>query len=233
MPALRGSLTYVRYFVDGELPADLSTFLKPIRLRAMKPLEPQEDVAERSGWCRVGEPFATDLGHGDVFFNEYVNLGFRTNRWAIPGPLLRAKLREAEAAYLERKGRERLSKRERTELKESRQQATATRDRAVDAGGGPVVGDRRRAGALLQRLAADRGGHAGALPQDLRPAAGARGPVHAGRAARPHQGAGQGVGGARTPDPRHRADHANRKRGRVTMQLVDRIRSAASWGASS
>ncbi len=118
MPALRGSLTYVRYFVDGELPADLSTFLKPIRLRAMKPLEPQEDVAERSGWCRLGEPFATDLDHGDVFFNEYVNLGFRTDRWAIPGPLLRAKLREAEAAYLARKGRERLSRREKTELKD-------------------------------------------------------------------------------------------------------------------
>ena len=118
MPALRGSLTYVRYFVDGKLPADLSTFLKPIRLRAMKPLEPDEDVAERSGWCRVGEPFATDLGHGDVFFNEYVNLGFRTDRWAIPGPLLRARLREAEAAYLTRKGRERITRRERTELKE-------------------------------------------------------------------------------------------------------------------
>jgi hypothetical protein len=59
-----------------------------------------------------------DLGHEDVFYNDYVNLGLRTDRWVIPGPMLRAKLREAEAAYLQKKGRERVSRRERAELKE-------------------------------------------------------------------------------------------------------------------
>lgn len=119
MPALRGSLTYARFFVDGELPDDFhARFTKAIRLRAMKPLEADEDALERSGWCRIGEPFELDLGHEDVFYNEYINVGFRTDRWVIPGSLLRARMREAERAYLEKKGRERLSRREKTELKE-------------------------------------------------------------------------------------------------------------------
>jgi hypothetical protein len=119
MPALRGSLTYARFFVDGELPDDFrDRFVRTLRLRAMKPLEPEEDAPERSGWCCIGEPFALTLGYEDVFYNSYLNVGFRTDRWVIPGPMLKAKMREAEAAYLAKKGRERLSKRERNELKE-------------------------------------------------------------------------------------------------------------------
>jgi DNA recombination-dependent growth factor C len=134
MPALRGSLTYASFFVEGELPESFhAPFLKAVRLRSMKPLEPDEDALERSGWCRIGEPFETDLGHDDIFYNEFLNVGFRTDRWVFPGPVVRAKLREAEAAYLAKKGRERLSKRERAELKElvtrklRRQLAPATR----------------------------------------------------------------------------------------------------------
>lgn len=119
MPALKGSLTYARYYIDGEPPDDFrERFVKAIRLRAMKPLEPEEEAVERFGWCRIGEPFETDLGYEDVFYNNYLNLGFRHDKWVIPGPMLKAKLREAEAAYLQKKGRERLSKKEKTELKE-------------------------------------------------------------------------------------------------------------------
>jgi hypothetical protein len=119
MPALRGSLTYARYYVDGELPESFhDKAMKAIRLRAMKPLEPDDDALERSGWCRMSEPFEVDLGYEDVFYNNYVNLGFRTDKWVVPGPMLRAKLRDAEAAYLQKKGRERVSRKERNELKE-------------------------------------------------------------------------------------------------------------------
>ena len=119
MPALKGSLTYSRHYVDGQVPDDFrDKFVKAVRLRAMKPLEPDEEAAERSGWCRLGEPFEVDLGYEDVFYNEYLNLGFRTDKWVIPGPMLRAKMRDAEAAYLQKKGRERISRSERNELKQ-------------------------------------------------------------------------------------------------------------------
>jgi len=119
MPALRGSLTYARFFVEGELPKDFrERFMRAIRLRAMKPLEPDDDAAERSGWCAIGEPFDVDLHYEGVFYNSFINLGLRTDRWVIPGSLLRARVREAESAYLAKKGRERLSRREKTEIKE-------------------------------------------------------------------------------------------------------------------
>lgn len=119
MSALKGSLSYVRFFVDGDLPDDFrDRFVKSIRLRAMKPLEPDDEALERWGWVRIGEPFETELDYDSVFYNEYVNLGCRVDRWQIPGPMLRAKLREAEVAYLAKKGRERLGRKEKAELKE-------------------------------------------------------------------------------------------------------------------
>jgi hypothetical protein len=118
VPALKGSLTYARFFVEGALPDDhRDRFMRAVRLRSMKPLEPDEEDLERSGWAKIGEPMVVDLGHEDVFFNEYVNLSFRTDRWVIPAPVLRTRVREAGAAYLEKKGRERLSRTEKAELK--------------------------------------------------------------------------------------------------------------------
>lgn len=119
MSIFRGSLTYARFFVEGEVPDDFrDRFMRSIRHRIQKPLEPEDEDLERTGWCRVADSAGLELAYPDVFWNEYVNLGVRTDRWAIPGALLRAKMREAETAYLEKNGRARLSRKEKTELKE-------------------------------------------------------------------------------------------------------------------
>lgn len=119
MPALTGSLTYARLFVEGALPDDFrERYGAAIQLRAMRPLEADDEALERSGWCAIGDPFELDLGYDKVFYNDYVNLGLRTDRWSIPSALVRTHLKEAEAAYLAKKKRARLSKHERAELKE-------------------------------------------------------------------------------------------------------------------
>jgi hypothetical protein len=119
MPALKGSLTYARFFVEGAPPKDFrEKFMRAIRLRAMQPLTADDDAAERSGWCAIGEPFDIDLSYDGVFYNNFINLGFRTDRWSIPGPLLKTRMREAENAYLLKRGREKLSRSEKNELKE-------------------------------------------------------------------------------------------------------------------
>lgn len=118
MSLLRGSLTYARFYVDGEPPDDFrERFMRSIRHRAMRPLEIDEEELERSGWCKAGEPFAIDLAYDDVFVGSYVNLGFRTDRWAIPASMLRRHVRDAEAAYKTKKGKESLSRRDLSELK--------------------------------------------------------------------------------------------------------------------
>ena len=118
MPALRGTLTYARFYVEGEPPDGFrEKFMRSIRHRAMRPLEVDEEDLERSGWAKLGEPFEIELSYDDVFFNSFINLSFRTDRWAIPGPMMRRHVREAETAYLGKKGREKLSRREKSEIK--------------------------------------------------------------------------------------------------------------------
>jgi len=117
MPLLRGTLTYTRHFVRGDALTDKEKIMRAVRFRAMKPLEPDEEDLERSGWVKLGEPYETSFTYEDVFYDDVVNLGFRTDRWVLPTPVLRARVKEAEAAYLAKKGRERLSRKERADLK--------------------------------------------------------------------------------------------------------------------
>jgi recombination associated protein RdgC len=118
VPALKGSLTYSRFFVEGALPDDFrERFMKSIRLRAMRPLEPDEDELERSGWAKLGEPMTTELGYDDVFHSDQIVLSFRTDKWQFPGAIVKARTREAEQAYLTKKGQTKLSRREKNELK--------------------------------------------------------------------------------------------------------------------
>lgn len=91
--------------------------MRSIRHRAMKPLEPDEEDLERSGWAKVAEPMTTELSYEDVFWNEYVVLSYRTDKWQFPGAMLKARFKEAEAAYLEKKGKPKLSRSEKNELK--------------------------------------------------------------------------------------------------------------------
>ncbi len=120
MSLFRGTLTFVRFYVTGEVPSsgfeDLA--LGQIQKRIQRPLGVDDEEAERSGWCKVADPFGLELEHMDVFYNEYVNLGYRTDKWAIPGALLKSKVAEAEQILLAKKGRERLSRKEKAELKE-------------------------------------------------------------------------------------------------------------------
>lgn len=123
MSLLKGSLTYTRFFVDTSEGVTLDAAfvdraLEALAARPFQPLDPAEDVTERVGWCQAGDPFATTLTHADVCWNEHLVLGFRVDRWVVPPALVKAKVREAEVGYLERKGRARTSKKEKAELKD-------------------------------------------------------------------------------------------------------------------
>jgi len=116
--ALRGSLTFSRFFIVGDLPDDLPGFgLKRIRANVCQELNPDEDALEKHGWASVLDPFDTELDHEKVFFNEYAVLSMRVDRWVVPGPLLKAHLREAEEKLLERKGLEKIGKKAKADLK--------------------------------------------------------------------------------------------------------------------
>jgi hypothetical protein len=223
MPALKGSLSYARYFIEGELPKDFrERYMRAIRLRSMKPLEVDDDATERSGWCALGEPFEIDLHYDSVFYNNYINLGFRTDRWVIPGPLLRTRVREAEAAYLAKKGREKLSKHERTEIKELvsrklRKQFVPT-TRAVDLSWSISE-------ALFQPVAAHHRDDARVVRQDVRTETDPRSAVHTRRASGLERRARETLGTV----GRH---VVQRRAGELTCSRSIGSKSGASWAAS-
>lgn len=103
----------------GDVPDDLSgSSLKHIRAQAFEPLDPDEDIKERHGWASVVDPFDTEIDHEKCFFNEYLVLSMRLDRWAIPSALLKAQLADAERKLLEKKGMESLGRKAKAELKE-------------------------------------------------------------------------------------------------------------------
>ena len=118
MGAFQGSISYCKFHVQGELPDSYaSAFVRRIRNRAFEPLAPDDEVDRRWGWCSISDPFDLDLDSEKIFFNSYLNLGLRIDRWALPKPLLRANMKQAIRAALEKKDRDRLSRKEKDELK--------------------------------------------------------------------------------------------------------------------
>ena len=120
MGALRGSMTFTKFFVVGKLAdEEIGALVKRVRTQVFKPLDPDEDTLERAGWASVLDPFDLEINAEAISFNEFLTMSFRMDRWVIPGPLLKSHLREAEQKLMERKSLERLGKRATAEVKEA------------------------------------------------------------------------------------------------------------------
>jgi recombination associated protein RdgC len=116
--AVKGTVSYTRFYVWGELEGSFQDrFMRSIRNRTFEPLVAQEPDDEHIGWCSIEDPFDLELSRAKVFNNNFLNLALRIDRWRIPAPVFKAHFAEAEKQHLERKGREKLSKREKEDLK--------------------------------------------------------------------------------------------------------------------
>jgi len=117
--ARSGSLTFTRFFTQGALPKDLRRrFLEAARLRVFEPLKPDDEALEAIGWCAMERPFDLELDAGKMFHDSYVLLGFRVDRYRIPGALLRSHIADEERRLLERTKKQKLSRNEKVEIKD-------------------------------------------------------------------------------------------------------------------
>ncbi|HMJ14318.1 MAG TPA: hypothetical protein VK524_23040 [Polyangiaceae bacterium] len=118
MGAIRGSLTFSRFSVEGKVPRDYrGKFLQAARLRAFEPLRPEDEEQERSGWCALDRVFDLDLTAEKLHQGPYLTLGYRVDRWRIPASLLKGQIAEQSDKALAKSGREKLNKRELAEIK--------------------------------------------------------------------------------------------------------------------
>jgi len=119
MGVRRGSLSFTRFRVKGDLPKDLRRrFLDAVRLRQFAPLDVNEEAMESSGWCVMERPFDLEFHEGNLYFDRYVMLGFRVDKWRIPGTLVKAQLEDEEQRLLGRNGRVRLGRAEKGDLRQ-------------------------------------------------------------------------------------------------------------------
>lgn len=116
MSLSKGSLTYARFFVEGDRP-DVDACLAAIRLRAFRPLKATDELDESVGWCSVHHHIDLDLTHEKAFDGDFITLGLRTDRWKIPGAIMAAHMREAETAMLAELGKDRLSRTQKEDLR--------------------------------------------------------------------------------------------------------------------
>ncbi len=118
MGVFGGSMSFTTFLVRGELPKGFQDrFLTAIRRESFRPLVPEEEMEESVGWVSIEHPFDVDFNHDKVFYNSYLNLGMRIDKWSIPASLFKAHFVDAERSYLAKEGKDRLTRRQKGELK--------------------------------------------------------------------------------------------------------------------
>ncbi|HEY0462921.1 MAG TPA: hypothetical protein VGC79_01875 [Polyangiaceae bacterium] len=119
MGARGGTLTFTRFFTQGALPKDLRRkFLEAAKLRVFEPLKPEDEALEATGWCVMERPFDLELDSAKLFHDNFVLLGFRVDRYRIPGALLKSQISDEEQRQLARGKKTKLSRNEKLEIKD-------------------------------------------------------------------------------------------------------------------
>jgi recombination associated protein RdgC len=118
MGVRRGTLSFTRFRVTGLVPKDARRrYLEAVQLRSFAPLDANGEANETSGWCVLERPFDVEFDAGNLFYDRFVLLGFRVDKWRVPGALIKAHVEDEEQRLLGKSGRERLGRAERAELK--------------------------------------------------------------------------------------------------------------------
>lgn len=74
--------------------------------------------AETFGWVAIHDPLVTDFEASDLFFQQYLVVGFRFDTRAVPAKLAWMQRRRAEAEYKREQSLERLGRSTKREIKE-------------------------------------------------------------------------------------------------------------------
>jgi hypothetical protein len=95
--ALTGSLSYMRFLVDGAAPKNPgAAFEKSIESRRFVALSPGAETSESAGWVATEAPFdeARPLTRDLFLFGDLVVITYREDKWAIPRPVLKREVQK-------------------------------------------------------------------------------------------------------------------------------------------
>ena len=119
MGFLSASSSIVRFDARPPGRIDRDALCEAVNRRAFR--EHDEDglpKQEAFGWTAIHDPLVTEVEPSDIFFQQYVVLGFRYDRRVAPAKLVRLETRRAEEERRLSQGLERLGRAVRKEIKE-------------------------------------------------------------------------------------------------------------------
>ncbi len=118
MGLLKGQLTFSRYRVIGDLPANPHDFIDTqIKLFSFKDLLSENEKI--MGWTSLENVLDTDFEYANYLLDDYIIFSLRIDRKTVPAALLRLKILEAERSRMEEKSVERLYKAERNDIRDA------------------------------------------------------------------------------------------------------------------
>lgn len=119
MGFLSASSSIVRFDARPPGRIDRNTLCEAVNRHAFR--EHDEDglpKQEAFGWVAIHDPLVVELEPSDIFFQQYVVLGFRYDRRVAPAKLVRLETRRAEEERKRSQGLDRLGRAVRKEIKE-------------------------------------------------------------------------------------------------------------------
>ncbi len=118
MGLLKGQLTFSRYRVAGDLPANPREFIdKQIKLFSFKDLLSENEKI--MGWTSLENVLDTDFEYANYLLDDYIIFSLRIDRKTVPASLLRLKTLEEEQSRMKEKSVERLYKAERNDIRDA------------------------------------------------------------------------------------------------------------------
>jgi hypothetical protein len=119
MGFLSASSSIVRFHAEPPPRLDREAICRAVNRLAFR--EHDEDGLPKSesfGWVAIHDPLVVELQTSDIFFQQYLVLGFRYDRRVAPAKLVLLERRRAEAERKRELGLERLGRAVRREIKE-------------------------------------------------------------------------------------------------------------------
>lgn len=118
MGFLSASSTIVRLHARPPKNVDRLAVAQAVSRQAFREDELGSAKAEASGWVAIHDPMVTVFDPSDLFFQQYIVIGFRFDKRAVPAKLAWIERRRAEAARKAEHNLERIGKSLRREIKE-------------------------------------------------------------------------------------------------------------------
>ena len=110
MGLLKGSFTFARFHVDGQLPKAFLNFINS-RIKANSYRDVLKSTEEkRLGWVSLTDILDTDFENANYALGDYLIFSLRIDRKLIPPKLMKVKLMEEERRFLAQSGKNRINK---------------------------------------------------------------------------------------------------------------------------